>query len=227
MYPGRKVEGDSLVMVTDNKEYPSRRRTGIYDKTILCAECDAFMGREYDEYGKKILLDTEPEIFKEVEKGDVLVFQNIDNNKLKLFIVSVLWRCSISNLPELNNIKLPKKFEDCLKNMISNGDAGDHNVFSLLFTRFYYKNKHLAFDKYFQLPVRRRIGQLNYLDLYFPNGYKILVKVDSRPQIEALVPLSIATNRPLYVMRYQQFEKTPEFQKLLDNAYKIKQRDVQ
>lgn len=221
MYPSGKVEGLSLVMLAERKEYPSYPRVGLYDETILCAECDGEIGRKYDEYGKTIFLDTEPRKIKGIDSGDALVFEGADSDKAKLFLLSVLWRFSISNLPELT-MKLPQKFENSLLEMIKNNKAGDLDDFSTVITLFSYQESQKELRKYFQTPGKTRMNGINYWDLYLPNGYKILIKVDSRKQLEELAPLSMATNKPVYVVRYEDFVKTHEFKKLLQNKHKIK-----
>lgn len=221
MYPDGKVEGLSLVMLAEKKEYPSKRRIGLYDETILCAECDGEIGREYDEYGKKIFLDTTPQNVKSIDTGDALIFNDADSNKLKLFLLSVLWRFSISNLPDLT-MKLPPKFENDLLEMIKNNKAGDVDDFSVLITLFNYSESQKELRKYFQTPGKTRIKGINYWNLYLPNGYKILIKSDSRKQLSEFSSLSLLVNRPVYVLRHEDFIKTYEFQKLSQNTHKIK-----
>ncbi len=222
MYPNGKVEGDSLIMLADNKDYISRRRVGIYDETILCADCDRVLGKKYDEYGKKVFLDTEPQLAKSIDVADAFIFPDVDPSKLKLFILSILWRCSISNLPEFSNYKLPEKFSSILFSMITQEDSGSTDTFSIIISRFDYEENKENLKKYFQLPVPLRIDGINYLNIYLPNGYKILIKIDSRPQSSALTPLTLSIGKPVYVIQYQLFEKTAEFKKLVLNAHKAK-----
>lgn len=224
MYPNGRVEGDSLIMVADNKEFTSNFRIGFYDTSILCIECDGRLGR-FDEYGKYVFIDLSPKLLKKVNTGDAWVFENIDVPRLKLFLLSVLWRYSISNLSYLKSFKLPSKFEDQIRDMIITNNAGDLNDFSVVISRFDYVHTETGLNKYFQLPIRTRIGDgLNYINMYLPNGYKIIIKIDSRPQGDDLIPITLNFDRPAYIIRYEKFEETPEFQKLLQNSYKVKHK---
>ena len=224
MYPSGKVEGDSIIMVSGDKSFVSKKRIGFYDNTILCSECDGIIGKKYDEYGKKIFLDTEPQLIKSIEIGDVFEFKKIISAQLKLFIISMLWRFSISNLPEFSPYKLPEKFVNQLYNRVLNSDPGDINDFSIVISRFSYTDNIENLKKYLQLPVPARINGINYLNIYLPNGYKILIKIDSRPQTQELLPLTIDVNKPVYVIVWEQFEKTKEFLNLIENSHKIKRR---
>lgn len=227
MYPNGKIEGDSLVMIMDNREYVSERRTGLYDDGILCSACDEWLGQKYDQYGKEVLIDTEPEFVKEVDLGGILAFPNINAGRLKLFILSVLWRFSVSSLPELALSKLPDNFQETLRNMILAEDPGNIDSFSILISRFYYEKEgeDKGLNKYFQIPINTRMADgINYKILYFPNGYKVYVKIDRRPQPAEFIPLSLENGKPAYVVKYEEFEKTLEFQALLNNASKVKKR---
>lgn len=222
MYPDGKVEGDSLIMLVENRDYRSERRVGFYDTSILCAECDNLLGKKFDEYGKKILLDTEPKFVKGTELGEMLFFENTDPKRLKLFFLSVLWRFSISNLPELKKYKLPEKFENNLLSLLQSEDDGDVNTFSVLICRFDYHDKGKNFQKFMHSPVKTRIDGINYVNIYFPNGYKVLIKIDSRPQFYGLLPITLTNKGPVYIIRYEKFEETPEFRKLLETSSRIK-----
>lgn len=78
--------------------YPKKAPIGIYDPNILCRDCeDKF--QQLDDYGHQVLIKLEDK--HEVlyhEDGEIkgYIFHGIDNNQLKLFFISILWRASIS-----------------------------------------------------------------------------------------------------------------------------------
>lgn len=41
LYPNDRIEGKSLVMISDSQNYTKRKRDGIKDNNILCNECDS------------------------------------------------------------------------------------------------------------------------------------------------------------------------------------------
>lgn len=82
---------EALILV--GKFKPKKRWIGTYDQNILCAECDNYLGK-FDDYGKKIFLDSPLEGYPGTS-GAYLI-PNVDLKKLKLFVLSVIWRMSIS-----------------------------------------------------------------------------------------------------------------------------------
>ena len=88
-------------------EYPKKSPIGIYDKSILCSECDSLIG-DWDNYAQQLLLKDFTEDLA-VHGGAKKVAYKIDSfnyHKLKLFFVSVLWRASISNHYFYRRVKL-------------------------------------------------------------------------------------------------------------------------
>ena len=89
LYPNRVASG-TLVAITRFKDEYCRVRVpavGVYDKGILCAECDNVLGR-YDEYAAKMLLNTK---FDETPEKEAYVLNIYDYRKLKLFFLSLVF----------------------------------------------------------------------------------------------------------------------------------------
>lgn len=221
MYPNGKVEGESLIVIDYNKDYLGNKRVGFWDDQILCAECDGILG-SLDNYGGDIFLNKEPELIKGAEKEKAFVINGVDIPRLKLFILSVLWRCSITKLKEFRKSKLPEKFERELREMLINQDSGGVNDYSIVIMRFDYNQNNKSFSKYMQTPVRHRVNHINYIMLYLANGYKILIKTDKRNQQEDLIPVSLSIDKPVFVLGYEEFERSSEFNLLLKGALKIR-----
>lgn len=88
-----------------NEERPKRRRNGIYQK-LLCNSCEAII-RQYEDYGRPFLervrdiTPKEPhtEIFNKFD--DIKGANNKYNySKLKILFLSILWRASVSSMPQ-------------------------------------------------------------------------------------------------------------------------------
>jgi hypothetical protein len=117
MYPDGKVDSKKpLLKILSEVPYSVKDNIGIYDESILCAKCDGFLG-QLDDYGKNVLLDRNPVL---IHNGEVEIFTipNVDVAKLKLFFLSVLWRCSISNRSEVKHVSIGVKFENMLRDML-------------------------------------------------------------------------------------------------------------
>ena len=220
LYPNNKIEGKSLVMISDSQNYTKRKRDGIKDSNILCGDCDSKILGELDDYAKGIIIDISPKLIKEVDNSKILFFENINSNKFKLFFLSILWRMAISRLEEFRNISLPDKFIAELKSRIINQDGGNIDDFSVLITKYdSYKNKKVV-EKYVASPHKERIEGLNYIVFYFPNGYIATVKVDRRKQLDSLAKLSIS-DKNVFVLQWEFFEDSINFELLKRNLHKI------
>lgn len=98
-------------LFSSNLPYSKKRPMGAYDTTILCAECDNKIGNLFDQYAKEVLLDkidmTSETV--ELEKEKYQLYRLSDKSgydKLKRFFISVLWRASISSLPDFESFNL-------------------------------------------------------------------------------------------------------------------------
>jgi len=76
--------------------HPKRAPSGVYDKGVLCRECDNYIG-EIDQHAKEnILCGIRSEIRHEYDLS-VWASENADPLKTHLFTLSLAWRASISN----------------------------------------------------------------------------------------------------------------------------------
>jgi hypothetical protein len=88
IYPNGVIDKKRpLLVISEKKDYVSKSWTGIYDNTILCAECDGNLGSMYDGPAKEIILNIKPKIFKEIDKEtNVYTLPNTDPWLLKNFV---------------------------------------------------------------------------------------------------------------------------------------------
>jgi hypothetical protein len=67
---------------------------GLYDNAILCADCDGFLGREYDNPAFKLISSLSVTAFS----APTFEIPNVDCDLLCAFILAVLWRCSVATV---------------------------------------------------------------------------------------------------------------------------------
>lgn len=87
-----------LLVSGSPSEYPSNSPIGIYDREILCGECEPKFGI-LDDYGIQILLrQLDQHFLPLVGRDGPVAFQaeGVNQEKLLKFLVSVLWRASVS-----------------------------------------------------------------------------------------------------------------------------------
>lgn len=211
LYP--KNNRESLVLIDEEKMTTKRRPVGVYDKNILCGSCDNLIGF-YDSYAKDLLLDSKLKFYPNIKKTAYLL-KDIDYIKLKLFFISLLWRASISGMPEFSKIDTGP-FEKKLKNMILRKDPGSENEFSVVIGKFDSKIKKIKkiSKKIIQTPYRDRIdnekGLINCCIFYLSRGYKVFIKVDRRDLSGSLKKIILKNNGNLIILRFNNYEKSEE-----------------
>ena len=85
----------------------------MYDKHILCNKCDNEILGRLETYASKVLLSKQiknTNIISEISTIDeyfkIITLKNLNYKKFKLFLLSILWRSSISKLPFFEEVKL-------------------------------------------------------------------------------------------------------------------------
>lgn len=91
--------------VSQHVSYPKRIQEGIYDKNILCCECDGQFG-QYEDYAKTLLIDN-LETYKVSDKAIYFIPSNeFDYEKFRKFIIFLVWKASISKEDYCKNVDL-------------------------------------------------------------------------------------------------------------------------
>ena len=124
------------MLVRTNTEKPRTfLQAGIYDTSILCADCDGRFSK-LDENGWEILgKPLKVQIIADPVTGVELAIEvsGVDTDKLRRFILSVLWRSSVSNLDVYSNVSLGPKFENKIQARIFDSTPLDYDEYSTCF----------------------------------------------------------------------------------------------
>lgn len=217
LYPDNDRELPILMMKKSG--YSKKRWIGSYDKEILCKDCDSKIGI-YDSYAKEFFLEKEPII---LEDPYAFILKDVNYKKIKLFLFSLLWRASITNLSEFSNIDTGP-FEKKLHELLISEDAGDSNTFPIIITKFKEGRHAELARKTMLLPYKLRINGLNFYVFYFPKGYKIFFKVDQRDLPEELKNYIISCDDFIPIPCIGTFDEKPEFKLWIDLASKIPEK---
>ncbi|KIA95618.1 hypothetical protein B8T70_04905 [Flavobacterium sp. AJR] len=135
MFKGMKDENNSFYEVVynldENKTATKKTQKEDFDKNILCSDCDnGILGAFYESYAVKSLYGTDltedisPKCENYINPDDgaeYSICKNIDYKKMKLFLLSILWRASITNRPLFKEISLGKKHEERIRKIIYEG----------------------------------------------------------------------------------------------------------
>jgi len=93
---------------------------------LLCQNCEQKIGG-YEKYFKEAIHLSRHGI--EIRQtNQYAVFDNLDYKKIKLFFFSLLWRMSVSSLPEFENVCIGDN-EETIRQMIIKGDPGNSSEY--------------------------------------------------------------------------------------------------
>jgi hypothetical protein len=173
----KKEEGHFyLVKSKDNRyEKKAKIQTGEFDKHILCQKCENEVLSRYEKYGASVLKGgVELKMINKKANGvSFLEIGDIDYAIFKLFILSILWKASISKRDLFKEISLGP-YEKVIGEMILNGNPGKSSEFPfLIFT--YLNHKDIPSDLITQPRRSKYDGGTTYNFLVGGMSYTIFI----------------------------------------------------
>lgn len=189
--------GESGAKQLSLTDYPKRCPNGEYDIDLMCADCDNKIG-VYDDYGKTFFAQTP-------NKNDIQTFGNFDAwivsdfdyKKLKLFILSLLWRASETNRDFFKNINIGPKHSTIIKNMIKSEDPGKSEEYFTQITRY----KDSIGHKTMMAPQRLRDKTITGFsaNVFHVHGFKLIIHMNSHRKNEISSNLGLTTTNQLII----------------------------
>lgn len=119
------------------------RQSGGYDKNILCGNCDNKILGSLERYASLVLyggIELTIEITSDKNKSTYISVKGIDYQKFKLFLLSVLWRASISNLPIFQNVALGDHEPIIRDKILKNNPGSSIEYPCAIFTHLHHHN---------------------------------------------------------------------------------------
>lgn len=215
-FVGLREKNQLPKLVTDTKGvYPKRCPIGVYDKNILCKDCEERF-QQVDNYGVDLLLKKEHKQEKLMYKERIAGYKitSFDYSLLKLFFISILWRASISKHTFYSKVDLGP-FEDIAKNLIWNNDPGEIEIFPCVLAKFT-DNKvgRIMFD-----PHREKFYGINQYRFYL-FGYVLYIKVDQQKKSEFYEYFGISKRKDLIIIgrNFNNSKEFPVLKKIIENA---------
>ncbi len=156
------------------KRYPM----GLYDKGILCKACDGTFS-PWEEHAHQVFFTKHAWtslLFDSRNRPYCYTLRGGDYKKLKLCILSIIWRASIRSSPFFRNVNLDTATNDAIKARLLVENPGSATEFTVRIAQYHSIDIPLAAFE----PREQTIGGIHYVVLYLP-GYKILVQVDQGP----------------------------------------------
>jgi hypothetical protein len=137
MYKGLFDENHFIAQV-DLIEFKKKRLlpNGFYDSNILCDNCDNVILGILESYASIVIWGGKgkPEYYPKFEgrinqlNQKFLHLTNIDYTKFKLFLLSIIWRASISKHKMFNSVSLGEH-EDSIRKMIIENNPGSKDLY--------------------------------------------------------------------------------------------------
>ena len=114
-------------------------QTGEKEPDILCADCDNRLLGGLEGYASNVLYggNIPGKIWNEINQNGVAYTyaQGLDYAKFKLFLLSLIWRCSISKLDFYKQVDLGP-YEETLRVMIYSGNPGKQMEFPCMMSTY-------------------------------------------------------------------------------------------
>ncbi len=95
---------------------------------LLCADCEQKLSR-HEKYFKEAVHLSRHGI-QIVQNDSIAVISNLDYSKVKLFLLSVIWRMSVSSLPQFERISLGEH-EDIIRRIIIDESPEETDNYSI------------------------------------------------------------------------------------------------
>lgn len=139
----KELYGDKHRLVNvklDNLQQKKYQQTGIYEKDILCKECDNIVLGSLERYASNTIYNVEsPKFNVNIEEfaGDNIHlpftrFSGLDYANIKLFFLSILWRAHLSRDPFFKEVDLGNFYESKIRKMIFEHNPGDEDEFEVV-----------------------------------------------------------------------------------------------
>ena len=216
-FRGLRHEKNHPRIITDVQGvYPKKAPIGVYDKEILCLECEGIFAN-LDDYGQSTLLQNSGRI-EELKRGAELLgyaIRDIDLDLFKLFLIGVLWRASVSSHDFYAKVKLGP-YEKRIKDVVWNRLALGVGEFSYVMSRF----KDDKLGKTMLNPHPERWYGVKYYRIYM-FGYVVHIKVDKLRTPNLFRPFEMGGKGDLFMVA-REIENSAELDAIIAVAGKSK-----
>jgi hypothetical protein len=106
-----KGKSGQLFTVSTDELVEAKLSNSDPKEELLCWECEQFISRNFEQYGTRLFKD-----YKKVKKmKDAVIFNQFRFKEFYLYLISILWRASISNLTRYEHVELGEKLNNLLR----------------------------------------------------------------------------------------------------------------
>ena len=181
--------------------YPKRSQTGVYGK-FVCHKCEDSFG-QYDEYGVGFVRKYKDKRAGEPLSGS-LIASDVDYKKLKLWLMSILWRADACDNDMYKIVSLGEKWRNDLTRRIKNDSPGCVDDYAVMASLFH-DEKHFGVENigqsYMSDPKRFRHLCVNFYKFYIYGGFTFIIKVDQQKTPNELRQCLLRKGEPFEIQR--------------------------
>lgn len=142
------------------------RQKGLKEK-LLCGDCENRISK-WEGYARWVIYSPgKSEQVKSV-RTRVVLYENVEYDKFKLFQMSLLWRMSVSKLKQFSEVRLGRRHQETMRRMILDEDSGAEDDYGCFMTVIIFDPNDLASNeqlrRFWLSPrrVRTRDGHISY-----------------------------------------------------------------
>jgi len=170
---------ESFLHTFDPNDHSKRLPSGVYDRELLCDECENRFQR-WDDYGATLLLRRFGSFLSVVNDGEPIGwrFDDYDYRLLKMFVIGVLWRAAASTHAYFRDTMLGP-FEHLAKQAVLAADPGNCDFFATVLARWHSRSLPEHLRRIHTSPYKDRLDGVNILRIYL-GEFVAYVKLDSR-----------------------------------------------
>lgn len=163
------------------RKYTTKAQHGLFDPRILCGDCDGFLNTKYDDPALSFIRN-----FK-YRPGELDLNRshfekpNVDCDMLCGFILSVLWRCSISQMFEVSNISLGQYGNPVREMLWGHRSLASFNHYKVMVQRYHDRP---SVEKMYSLPMPIEFEDVSFRAkgyLFVLTGFRFMVILDPQP----------------------------------------------
>lgn len=135
-----------------------------YEPNILCLECEQIIGKNEDYLYKFIFdgLSKKNHLVINQNTTDAISVSNVNYQKLKLAIISIVWRSSISKINNHESITLGSEVKEKMREMIWEADPGNTDEFPVAICSFGHLTQFEKATAIYPPYISEKDGQITY-----------------------------------------------------------------
>jgi hypothetical protein len=206
----RKCQGKAI-LTTDDAATPTRYSSDTWETALLCPTCEDTLNHRYDCYGIGVFTG---QVGSTRCGPNGITFANIDRQRLRMFLLSVLWRISVSSHASYSNIGLRYNWEHELREALHTGCTASSSHFTVAVYKLRdstasggFSNENLR--SMIMSPFARDFGDFISV-CYMFCGFFVETFVHRAPRPYSKRPGVLFGRSPIFLAPYQEVLDVPE-----------------